>query len=479
MPEHISSRFDVMCRNYPDRTAILDGRGEPVTFERLYYSVHSLAQAMMDRGVQKNNVVAFRVSDIGTRLALSLAAIRIGAIVALFDHAMPKPGEKSFVNFYVVDSLTAATPTSSVVLTLDPSWLRPADRPVPQRGTGGIIGSTSGTTGTPKYQALSEAVLLARMDVSTRAIGPPDAPVLLGFNPGTSVGFRGALTGLLFAQQQVWQDRDPHRTLRAMSEIVVRYARLPPYSIRRLLDGARTFSGPLPKLDQILVGGSMMAVALAQEAEAVFGCKVFTGYGSTESGSVSFFRLTDAPDKPGTVGRIARPFKYRFIDDAGAESDVGELHLLVPKELRASAYFNAPGPYDQDGWLATGDIGYIGADGNLILTGRRSEFINAGGTKRAPEYFEERLSRLGGVNSVAAFAVGNDWGSEDAGIAIVGTRDAVREEDVRDALSDAAGRGFVFRVFFVDDLPVSEAGKVNRKQLSERLGARNADLIVK
>ncbi|MCW5713119.1 MAG: acyl--CoA ligase [Bauldia sp.] len=477
MAEVVSRRFDVACRNYPDRVAVFDGDGTPIPFERLYYSVHSIAQTLIDHGVRQKHVVALRVGGLSARLALSLAVLRIGSGLALFDHELPKAGGKNGVDHYIVDESTEV-PSGLPVLRLDASWLRPIDRAVPQRGVGGIIVGTSGTTGTPKYQAMSEAVVLARQDLSSRVHGPQEGPTLIGFNPATSAGFRMSVAALTLGQTQIWQHSDPVKTLQAMNSVGVRNAQLPTYLLRLLLDAARRFEGPMPKLEQILVGGAILSPDLAAEAEEIFGCKVYTGYGSTESGGVCYFRITDAPEALGTVGKIPKQFNHKFLGENGEVAESGELYLQIPKEVRGSAYLNAPGPYDADGWLATGDIGFVGADGNLVLTGRRSEYINAGGTKRAPEYFEASLARLPGVQSVAAFALDNGWGSDDAGVALVANRERVSDEELREALSQGVPGGLVFRIFFVKEIPVSAAGKVSRKELADQYRDRTADLVV-
>ncbi|MCW5716309.1 MAG: acyl--CoA ligase [Bauldia sp.] len=475
--ETISERFDVACRNFPNRAAIFAEDGEPVSFERLYYSIHSLAQTLLERGVQTGNIVSIHVADRGTRLALTLALMRIGAGAALFGPPLPAPGERTGVNFYIVDGIDPGLPDPRI-LRLDPSWLRPADRPILQRGVGGIITSTSGTTGFPKLQAFGENVLLARLDVSNRAMGAVDAPLLVGFNPSTSAGFQGGLIALVLGQTHIVPDRNPQKTLSKMAEIGARYARVPPLVLRLLLDGLRDYSGPVPKMKQFVVGGATVAPDLAAAAEEAFGGVVYNAYGSTESGLVSHFRVTDAPHRTAIVGRIRPSIPFRFLDDSGAVAPDGELHLKVPEAVRGSQYLNAEGPYDADGWVATGDVGTLDDDGNVVLTGRRAEFINAGGTKRAPELFEKEFASVPGVSDVAAFAVSNGFGSDDAGLVLVADRELVTERHIRAALAEGVRRGFVFRVFFADSIPRTAAGKLDRRYLSAVHESRVADLTV-
>lgn len=475
MMETISQRLDVACRNYPNRAALFAEDGTPISFERLYYAIHSLAQALLERGVQARNIVSVHIPEPSTRLALTLATMRIGAGAALFGPLLPAPGEKSGVNFYIVDVDHPASPDPRI-LRMDASWLRPADRPVPQRGVGGIITSTSGTTGFPKLQAFGENVLLARLDVSNREMGAVDAPLLLGFNQSTSAGFQGALIGLVLGQTQIAPDRNPQKTLRKMAELGAGYARVPPIVLRHLLDGLRDYDGPVPRMKQFVVGGATATPDLAAAAEEAFGGVVYNAYGSTESGLLSHFRMTDAPHSSAIIGKIRPSIPFRFLDENGAVAPEGELHVKVPEAVRGSQYLNAEGPYDAEGWVATGDVGTLDDDGNVLLTGRRAEFINAGGTKRAPELFEKLFASVPGVREVAAFAISNGWGSDDAGILLVADRALATEHHVRTALAEGIRRGFVFRVFFADTIPHTAAGKIDRKYLSDVHQSKVADL---
>jgi long-chain acyl-CoA synthetase len=213
-----------------------------------------------------------------------------------------------------------------------------------------------------------------------------------------------------------------------------------------------------------MVGGGTIALDLAREAEALFECHVYAGYGTTESGPVSTFRRVESDADASVVGKIMPHLAYRFVDETGAIAERGELHLKVPESVRGTKYLNAEGPYDEDGWIATGDVGHIRDDGSFQLTGRVSEFINAGGTKMEPGYFEGLARRIAGVRDAAAFAVSNVWGSEDVGLLLV-VDGSPNSASLRTGLDSAIRRGFAFRIFFADTIPSSQRGKVDRRQL--------------
>jgi acyl-coenzyme A synthetase/AMP-(fatty) acid ligase len=110
--------------------------------------------------------------------------------------------------------------------------------------------------------------------------------------------------------------------------------------------------------------------------------------------------------------------------------------------------------------------GYEDADGMMILSGRTSEIINAGGLKLAPEVVEEMLRAHPAVADAAAFGTMGEGGTEEVLVAVV-VRTPVAE---RQLIDWSAERGIpVARVFIVDTLPKTPSGKIHRDQLKRQL----------
>lgn len=478
MTDSIALRFDVVCRNYPDRVALFDGAGRPITFEQFFYSVHSLAQALLEHGVRPGQIIAIHVSEPPVRMALMLAALRLGIKVAVYGLSIPEPGRASRIPFHVVDP-DAPVAEDPRILRLDATWLRQAEQPAPQRRSGGIIVATSGTTGTSKLLGISDNVILARLDLDSRTFGQRAAPIVIGYSASTSIGFRYFLTALFLGQPQLRIHQDPALTIAKMAELGVCFGGMPPASLRVLVNGAKNYTGTLPVLKEIRVGGGAISLGLAEEAERLFGGEVRTLYGTTETGNVSVFRRVDVRDTNGVVGKIMPQLDHKFIGDDGATSATGELCIRVPEAIRASSYLNGEaGPYDAEGWVATGDIGHIRSDGNLELTGRKSEFINSGGTKREPAYFEHFAHRIAGVTEAAAFSLPNDWGSEDVGLLLLVKTPTPEDFVLRNAFHECIERGFTIKIFFVETIPYTEAGKVSRRQLADAYRDEVADVTL-
>jgi acyl-coenzyme A synthetase/AMP-(fatty) acid ligase len=126
----------------------------------------------------------------------------------------------------------------------------------------------------------------------------------------------------------------------------------------------------------------------------------------------------------------------------------------------------AENPNFRDGWFYPGDLGRIRHDGMMVLAGRSSDLINAGGHKLAPEAIEDVLSQHPAVAEVAAFGSMGQGGIEEVSVALVASAPVAQDHLIR----WSAERGIpLARVFVVDALPKTASGKVHRDLLKQRL----------
>jgi acyl-CoA synthetase (AMP-forming)/AMP-acid ligase II len=209
--------------------------------------------------------------------------------------------------------------------------------------------------------------------------------------------------------------------------------------------------------------------------ERAFGVPAVVGLATTETGIVTHQLL---PPAPRTAGGLGRPVlcDLRIVDATGREvaaGDVGEVQVRGPQvfggyldddALNARAF--------DDGWYRLGDLGRLGADGELHLAGRIAEVVNRGGDKISPLEVDAALRSIAGVADAAAFGIAHPTLGEELVAAVVLSRDAtLTETDVAAAASERLGaRRAPRRVWFVDALPRNEAGKVVRSRLPALVG---------
>ena len=133
-------------------------------------------------------------------------------------------------------------------------------------------------------------------------------------------------------------------------------------------------------------------------------------YGSTESSAVTLASSADTIAKPGTVGRAVQGAELRILDEAGQILPVGEVGEIFTRfaELPDFTYHNRPDErarIDREGFITSGDVGYLDADGYLFLCDRKRDMVISGGVNIYPAEIEAVLHALAGVKDCAVFGI--------------------------------------------------------------------------
>ncbi|MGE0850185.1 MAG: acyl-CoA synthetase [Hyphomicrobiaceae bacterium] len=133
-------------------------------------------------------------------------------------------------------------------------------------------------------------------------------------------------------------------------------------------------------------------------------------YGSTESSAVTLATSADALAKPGTVGRAVEGAELRILDEAGRVLPAGEVGEIFTRfaELPDFTYHNKPAErakVDRDGFMTSGDVGYLDEDGYLFLCDRKRDMVISGGVNIYPAEIEAVLHGMPGVKDCAVFGI--------------------------------------------------------------------------
>jgi long-chain acyl-CoA synthetase len=345
---------------------------------------------------------------------------------------------------------------------------------------------TSGTTGTPKaivhtHEAYLE--LLARVLGPLRA-KPHDAghrptPNLIPVSLTLNAGIYNVLFGLRAGAAIVIMDRFETSTFASLiPRFGITSTVLAPAQITMLCDDATITS--LEPLRYVRSITAPLSPLQARRFTDRFGVFVLNGYGQAEIGEVIGWTAADAKahaDKLGAVGRPHPGVAVKVIGDDGAprtEVEVGE--LLVKPPRMAAGYAGKGGAdafrerLDPDGFVHTGDLARIDADGFVWIEGRIGEVINRGGNKVFPEHVEEVLRLAPGVRDAAVVGVPDERLGEVPVAFVVADRvDAGELEQLcREHLVP-----YKVPVAFheIDALPRTDVGKVQRRELVRRAEA--------
>jgi fatty-acyl-CoA synthase len=235
----------------------------------------------------------------------------------------------------------------------------------------------------------------------------------------------------------------------------------------------------LSALRSLSTGGSTVPADLIRHIERALDVRSTVVFGQTEAcGFVSQTFLDDDPeDKASTVGRLLPQIEGRVVDpEHGRPVAVGEPGELQIRGFNVMAgYFEDPEAsaqtVDPDGWLRTGDLATIDARGFLRITGRLKDMIVTGGVNVFPVEIEAAIATHPSVAEVAVLGVPDPrWGE-----AVVAVVRAVPEHPVEAVELEAFTRDRVApykvpkRWVFVDELPVTASGKVQKFVLRNRL----------
>jgi long-chain acyl-CoA synthetase len=205
-----------------------------------------------------------------------------------------------------------------------------------------------------------------------------------------------------------------------------------------------------------------------------FGPVIYEFYGSTESGAVTFASSEDALKKPGTVGKISPGAELRFIGDDGRilpQGEIGEIYSRIAANPDFT-YHNKPekrAEIDRDGFITSGDVGYIDADGYVFICDRKRDMVISGGVNIYPAEIEAVLHGLSGIHDCAVFGIPDEEFGE-ALMAVVEPQSgaeldvAVIREQLKTSL---AGYKVPKHIEIQTSLPREDSGKIFKRRLRD------------
>ena len=341
-----------------------------------------------------------------------------------------------------------------------------------------LILYTSGTTGAPKGVMLSHANLLANAEavVSYLELVPDDR--VLSVLPfyyayGASVLHTHLITGacVVLAPNLLF----PHLVLKVLEQQRATGFSGVPSTYALLLQHVALGEHDLSSLRYLTQAGGAMSPALTQRLrDALPHPRLFVMYGQTEATSrISWLPPHRLDEKLGSVGIPVQGLEWKILRDDHTPATQGEPgEVWVRGDNIMLGYWmnpDATAAVLQDGWLRTGDMGSLDADGYLFLQGRRSDMIKTGAHRVHPTDVEEVIAEIPGISEVAVVGVDDEVLGQVVKAFVVATDQPPRAEDRIKAhcRTRLASYKIPRHIVFVDALPRTASGKVRRIQLME------------
>jgi long-chain acyl-CoA synthetase len=235
----------------------------------------------------------------------------------------------------------------------------------------------------------------------------------------------------------------------------------------------RWFQDAPPKhLHASAAGGMSLQASVAQRWRELTGTPIVEGYGLTESSPVLTFNPLTGLSKDGTTGIPVPSTEIKCIDDNGNQVAVGEPGEVIARGPQIMlGYWQRPEETAKtlkDGWLHTGDVATMDADGYLTIVDRTHDMIIVSGFNVYPNEIEEQIAAVPGVLEVGVIGVPDEKSGERVRAYIKATVPAPsKEEIVAHCRANLAAYKIPQDVLFVEDLPKSPIGKILRRTLRD------------
>jgi long-chain acyl-CoA synthetase len=341
-----------------------------------------------------------------------------------------------------------------------------------------VLSYSSGTTDRPKGIRLTHRNLVSNnlQFIAAMSLDTDDVALLfLPFSHSYGMMLTGSFLGC--GGTQVLMERfELMQSLELSAEHGVTYYFVVPSIIQFLANAPVDFS-KLQSVKYIFSASLPMSVEAARELQKNVGIPVIQGYGLTEASPVTHCQPREkALQRLDSVGLLVHNTKQKIVDLKTGRHEVprGEMGELIVKGPQVmQGYWKAPEETERalrDGWLYTGDVGYIDADGYTHIVDRKQDLIKHRGQYLAPAEVESVLLRHLAVIDAAVIGVPDGEAGELVKAFVVPAREleVTADEILAFANGKFPGGCALHLLEFVDSLPKTASGKVLRRELRER-----------
>ncbi len=510
----------------PDREALVCGDSR-VTYAEMASRVNRLANALQSLGVQRGTAVAVMAVNSPQYVETYYACAKLGATFVPLNYRAKREELDYMVNASEAQLLFVGERYLDIVAELRPKFggvreyvcydpstsLRAGAKPEGMRAYEDLLAGapddelfveiedndpsllmyTSGTTALPKGVVLTYLTLSVYV---TNTMNPADPAVERDVTL-LSVPIHH-VAGATAIMSSIWGGRtlailpqfDPEAWLDAVQGERVTHSFVVPTMLKRIMEHARFDQHDLSSLKLITYGAAPMPYEVVRKAVDVFQCGLMNAYGQTESTSTLTFLGPDdhqIPKEEGpereqmlrrlrSVGRAMDDITIAIMNDKndmlppGEEGEICVTGSRIMREYYKQA--NETAEAIIDGWLHTGDVGYLDDDGYLFITGRTKDLIIRGGENISTGEIEDVLETHPKVEEAAVIGVPDpDWGEVVKAVVVLTPGEQATPEEIasycKERLASYKAPAYVA---FASELPRNPLGKVLKTDLRNQYG---------
>jgi len=342
-----------------------------------------------------------------------------------------------------------------------------------------LIIYTGGTTGKSKGVVHNQKSLF--FDILAHVVELPFVPddkVLIVTPMSHATGwllFAGCVRGTSFAIEKSF---DLVRLLEIIEQEKITMMMMVPTIIYIFLDIMKAKPSDVSSLRVLGYGAAPISDARLAEAIKVFGPIFYQKYGLVECPNmITTLSVADhikALEKPAILQSCGRPdvmVSLKIVDETGWEMPVGQVgEIVVKSPYVMNSYLNQPeltAETLKDGWLHTGDMGRVDEEGYVYILDRKKDMIISGGMNVFPAEVEELIRKHPKVKEVSVIGIPDDYWGESVTACIVPDGEATEDEIKAFCKGKVAKYAQPKKVVFMDALPKTILGKIDKKVLRE------------
>lgn len=493
----------------PDKVA-LKFEGQNLTYRDFEKHSNKVANGLLSLGLKPDERVGYLGKNSHHFYELLFGIAKAGGVICPINWRLAVP-EVAYIlkdaqvrllflgkeYLDILEALKIAVPALEFIILMEPpttelslyqDWrdqFTDKDPKVPRDGNDAFAQLyTSGTTGHPKGAVLSNRALLTPL-MRYREIESPawnvwnKKDVSLIAMPCFHIG--GTAWGLMTlgngATGVIMREFDATKILTFIDEFKISKIFLVPAAMQFVVNQPNARDIDYSQLKYILYGASPIPLGLLKQCIDVFGCGFVQMYGMTETAGTIVTLSPEDHDPRGnsrmrSAGKAVEGVEVAVLDADGNSLPTGEIgEIATRSSMNMNGYWNLPEAtaktITHDGWLRTGDAGFLDEDGYLYIHDRMKNMIISGGENIYPAEVENALYSHENITDVAVIGVPDDkWGEAVKACVVLKDGVTMSEEQIIDhAKSRIANYKCPKSVDFIEALPRNASGKILHKEL--------------